>query len=53
MFKDSVDIVHNGMSSTYHTIATYEGTPYLCSFLIYLYNTYYVAGLVMDIKHVS
>ena len=53
MFKDSGNIVYNGVSSTYRTIATYEGTPYLCSFLIYLYNTCYVAGLVMDIRHIS
>ena len=49
-FKDSGSIVCNDVSSTSHMIATYEGTPYLCSFLIYLYNTYYAAGLVMDIR---
>ena len=38
-FKDSGNIVHNGMSSDYRTIATYEGTPYIYSFLIYLYYT--------------
>ena len=45
-FKDSGDVIGNGVSSTYRMIATYEGTAYLCSFFIYLYNTYYVAGLV-------
>ena len=53
MFKDSGNIVCNGMFSTYHMIATYEGTPFLCSFFIYLYDTCYVASLVMDIRCVS
>ena len=52
MFKDSGNVIYNGVSSTYHMIATYEGTPYLCSFLIYLYNIWYMAGSVMDIRHV-
>ena len=52
VFRDSGDIICNNISSTYHTIAIYEGTPYLYSFLIYLYNTCYMAGLVMDIQHV-
>ena len=51
-FKDSDSIVCNDMSSTLHMMATYEGTPYLCSFLIYLYDTYYATGLVTDIRHV-
>ena len=49
-FKDSGDVIHNGASSTYHMIATYKGTPFLCSFLIYLYNTCYMAGSVMGIR---
>ena len=52
-FKDSGFIVHVGVSSTWHIIATFEGTPYFCSFLIYLYNTCYEAGLVIDVRHVS
>ena len=52
-FKDSGDVVYNGVSSTCCIIATYEGTLYLCSFLIYLYNTCYMANSVMDIGHVS
>ena len=51
-FRDSGDIVYNGVSSTYHKITIYEGTPYVCSFLIYLYNTYYTDSSVMDIRHV-
>ena len=51
-FKDPGDAICNGVSSTYHTIATYEGTPYLCSFLVYLYNTCYAAGSVMYKGHV-
>ena len=49
VFKDSGDITCNSMSSTCCMIAIYEGTPYLCSFLIYLYDTCYAAGSVMDI----
>ena len=52
-FKDSGDVVCNGVSSTYHMIATYEAIPFLCSFFIYLYNTYYAAGLVIDIRYIS
>ena len=51
VFKDSSNVVCNGLSSTYRMIAIYKGTPYLYSFLIYLYNTFYAAGLVMDIRH--
>ena len=53
MFRNSGDIVHNGVYSIYHTIATYEGTSYHCSFLIYFYGTCYVASLVMDIRRIS
>ena len=52
-FKNSGDVVRNGVYSIYHTIATYEGTSYHCSFFIYLYGTCYVASLVMDIRHIS
>ena len=51
--RDFGDVICNNMSSTYRMIAMYDGTPFLCSFLIYLYNTYYMAGSVMDIRHVS
>ena len=33
---------------TYCIIATYDGTPFLCSFFICLYDTYYAAGLVIE-----
>ena len=49
--KDSGDFVRNSVSSTYRMIATYEGTPFLCNFLIYLYNTCYMASSVMDTRH--
>ena len=52
-FKDSGDIICNNMSYTYHMIAKYEGNAYLASILIYLYNTCYVSGLVMDKRLVS
>ena len=52
-FKDSGNVVSNGMSSTCHMIAIYEGTPYLCSFLIYLYDACYMASSVMNIRCVS
>ena len=52
-FRDSGDVVHNNMSYTYCTIAIYDGTPFLCSFLVCLYNTYYMAAPVMDIRCVS
>ena len=32
--------VCNDVSSACHTIAIYNGTPFLYSFLIYLYETY-------------
>ena len=50
MFKDTGEIICNGISSIYHMISIYEGTPYLCSFLIYLYYTYNAASLVIDIR---
>ena len=49
-FKDSGDVIHNGVSSTYLMIAIYKGTPFLYSFLVYLHNTCYMAGWVMDIR---
>ena len=52
VFRDLGNVVHIGVSSTFCTIATYEDTPFFCSFCIYLYDTYYVAGSVMDIRHV-
>ena len=50
MFKDYGDVVHNDVISTYHKIAIYEGTPYLCCFLIYLYETCYAVSLVINIR---
>ena len=46
------NVVHANMSSIFCTIAMYDGTPYFCNFRIYLYDTYYLAGSVMDIRHV-
>ena len=37
-------------SYTYHMIVMYNSSPFLLSFLIYLYNTYYMAGLVIGHK---
>ena len=52
-FRESGNVVRVNMSSTFRTIATYDGTPYFCSFHIYLYDTYYMAGSVIDIRLVS
>ena len=51
-FIESGNVVHANVSSIFCIIATYDGTPYFCNFHIYLYDTYYVAGSVMDIRHV-
>ena len=51
-FRESGNVVHVNVSSDFRMIATYDGTPYFCSFCIYLYDTYYVAGSIMDIRHV-
>ena len=53
MFRELGNVVCVNMSSTFCTIAMYDGTPYFCSFCIYLYDTNYMAGSVMDIRHVS
>ena len=53
MFRELGNIVYVNVSSTFRTIATYDGTPYFCSFCIYLYDTYYAAGSVMDRRCVS
>ena len=53
MFTELGNIVCVNVSSTFHTLAMYDGTPYFCSFRIYLYNTYYMAGSVIDIRRVS
>ena len=53
VFRELGNVAHANVSSTFHMIARYDGTPYFCSFHIYLYDTYYAAGLVMDIRHVS
>ena len=52
-FRELGNVVHVNVSSTFRTIAMYDGTPYFCSFCIYLYDTYYVASSVMDIRCVS
>ena len=52
MFRDLGNVVHFGVSSTFHTIATYEDILFFYSFYIYLYDTYYAAGSVMDIRRV-
>ena len=44
-------MVHAIVSSIFRTIATYDGTPYFYNFGIYLYDTYYMAGSLMDIIH--
>ena len=46
-------MVRANVSSIFHTIAMYDGTPYFCNLRIYLYDTYYVAGSVMDIRRIS
>ena len=51
-FKNSGNIVHKGLSSIFHMIAIYEGTPYFCSFYINLYDTCYMASSVRDISHI-
>ena len=53
MFIELGNVVRANMSSILCTIAMYDGTPYFCNFHIYLYDTYYVAGSVMDIRRVS
>ena len=50
MFRDLGNIVHVSVSSFFCMIAIYEDTPFFCSFHIYLYNTYYMASSVMDIR---
>ena len=52
-FRDLGNVVCVSMSSAFCMIAMYEDTPFFCSFCIYLYNTYYVAGSIMDIRHIS
>ena len=52
MFRESGNIVHDNVSSSFRMIATYDSTPYFCSFRIYLYDTYYAAGSIMDIRRV-
>ena len=49
-FRESGNIVHVNVSSTFRIIAIYDVTPNFCSFCIYLYDTYYVAGSVIDIR---
>ena len=49
-FRELGSVVHVDVSSTFFTIATYDGTPYFCNFHICLYDTYYVAGSIMDIR---
>ena len=49
-FRDSGDVVRNIISYTYHIIAIYNSIPLLYSFLICLYDTYYAASLMIDIR---
>ena len=49
-FRELGNIVRVNMSSNFCTIAIYDDTPYFCSFRIYLYDTYSVAGSIMDIR---
>ena len=51
-FRELGNVVRVNVSSTFCMIAIYDGTPYFCNFCIYLYDTYYVASSVMDIRHV-
>ena len=51
-FRELGNVVHVNVPSTFCTIAMYDGTPYFCSFRIYLYDTYYTAGSVMDIRRI-
>ena len=53
MFIESGNMECANVSSIFHMIAMYDGTPYFCNFCIYLYDTYYAAGSVMDIRRVS
>ena len=52
-FIELGNMVCANVSSIFHMIATYDGTPYFCNFRIYLYDTNYVAGSVIDIRCVS
>ena len=52
-FRELGNVVHANVSPTFHTIAMYNGTPYFCNFCIYLYDTYYTVGSVLDIRRVS
>ena len=52
-FIESSNVVCANVSSIFHMIAMYDSTPYFCNFRIYLYDTYYMAGSVMDIRGVS
>ena len=53
-FRELGNVVHANVSSTFRMIATYDGTPYFfCSFHIYLYDTYYMTGSIIDIRCVS
>ena len=51
-FIELGNMVHANVTSIFHMIATYDGTPYFSNFHIYLYNTDYAAGSIMDIRHV-
>ena len=53
MFRDSGNIVCNDVSSTYNMIAIYNCSPFIFSFLICLYDIYYMSSSVMDIKNIS
>ena len=52
IFRDFSNIIYKNMSFTCYIVAMQNDTPFLFSLLIYLYDTYYAAGLVMDIRPV-
>ena len=52
-FRELGSVVRANVSSTFCMIAMYDGSPYFCNFRIYLYDTYYASGSIMDIRRVS
>ena len=52
VFRDLGNVVRVSVSSIFCTIANYEDSPFFCSFHIYLYDTYYAASSVMDIRRI-
>ena len=52
MFIELGNVVCASVSSIFHMIATYDGTLYFCNFHINLYDTYWAASSIIDIRHV-